>query len=79
MPLTTVPGDASNFERFPACSLESMPGVLRAISQRKYGYQPEPGSDPCASRARLFFRNRGTPLTKTSSDHRTDGYLFPNF
>ncbi|BGP58686.1 Cytochrome c oxidase subunit 1 [Rhodotorula sphaerocarpa] len=46
VPLTTVPGDASNFERFPACSLESMPGVLRAISQRKYGYQPEPGSDP---------------------------------
>ncbi|GAA5988702.1 hypothetical protein JCM10908_003682 [Rhodotorula pacifica] len=46
IPLTNTPGDASNFERFPACSLESMPGVMRSLSQRKFGFQPELGSDP---------------------------------
>lgn len=45
--MTNMPGDTSNFERFPACSLESMPGVLRAVTQRHYGYQPERASDPC--------------------------------
>ncbi|GAA5963531.1 hypothetical protein JCM8115_003400 [Rhodotorula mucilaginosa] len=46
IPVTNMPGDTSNFERFPACSLESMPGVLRAVTQRHYGYQPERASDP---------------------------------
>ncbi|GAA5878656.1 hypothetical protein JCM3774_000441 [Rhodotorula dairenensis] len=46
IPTTTIPGDTSNFERFPACKLESMPGVLRSVSQRKYGYPPEYGPDP---------------------------------
>lgn len=49
--MTNMPGDTSNFERFPACSLESMPGVLRAVTQRHYGYEPERASDPCKSSA----------------------------
>ncbi|GAA6055635.1 hypothetical protein JCM3770_003390, partial [Rhodotorula araucariae] len=46
IPLTTSPGDASNYERYPATQLESLPGVLRALSQRKYGFSPEVGPDP---------------------------------
>jgi hypothetical protein len=49
IPLTSVPGDCSNFERFPQTSIEAMPGVLRALSKRKYGFSPETGEDPCAS------------------------------
>ncbi|GAA5852113.1 hypothetical protein JCM8547_000161 [Rhodosporidiobolus lusitaniae] len=46
IPLTSIPGDCSNFERFPQTSIESMPGVLRAMSKRKYGFEPERGEDP---------------------------------
>ncbi|GAA6016733.1 hypothetical protein JCM10207_000163 [Rhodosporidiobolus poonsookiae] len=45
IPLTAIPGDVSNFERFPQTSIESMPGVLRAMSKRKYGFEPERGED----------------------------------
>ncbi|GAA5986373.1 hypothetical protein JCM11641_005359 [Rhodosporidiobolus odoratus] len=45
IPLTSVPGDCSNFERFPQTSIETMPGVLRALSQRKYGFEAERGED----------------------------------
>ncbi|GAA5917391.1 hypothetical protein JCM8208_006472 [Rhodotorula glutinis] len=46
IPLTTNPGDVSNYERYPATAIETLPGVLRAISQRKYGFSPEKGPDP---------------------------------
>ncbi|BGP20952.1 hypothetical protein JCM10213_006668 [Rhodosporidiobolus nylandii] len=46
IPLTSTPGDCSNFERFPQTSIETMPGVLRALSKRKYGFEPERGEDP---------------------------------
>ncbi|GAA5831550.1 hypothetical protein JCM11251_000745 [Rhodosporidiobolus azoricus] len=46
IPHTSIPGDCSNFERFPQTSIETMPGVLRALSKRKYGFEPERGEDP---------------------------------
>ncbi|GAA6003985.1 cAMP-dependent protein kinase [Rhodotorula paludigena] len=46
IPLTSVPGDISHYERYPATPIESLPGVLRAISTRKYGFSPEMGPDP---------------------------------
>jgi len=46
IPLTHNPGDVSNYERYPATAIETLPGVLRAISQRKYGFSPEKGPDP---------------------------------
>ncbi|GAA6030574.1 hypothetical protein JCM8097_006215 [Rhodosporidiobolus ruineniae] len=45
IPHTSIPGDCSNFERFPQTSIEAMPGVLRALSKRKYGFEPERGED----------------------------------
>ncbi|GAA6005845.1 hypothetical protein JCM11491_004031 [Sporobolomyces phaffii] len=46
IPETQIPGDSSNFERFPVADLSTLPGVFRAMSQRKYGFSAPVGPDP---------------------------------
>ncbi|GAA5872882.1 hypothetical protein JCM16303_006864 [Sporobolomyces ruberrimus] len=46
IPLTHVPGDSSNFERFPVADVTTMPGIFRAMSHRKYGFSAPVGPDP---------------------------------
>ncbi|GAA5958760.1 hypothetical protein JCM3765_006027 [Sporobolomyces pararoseus] len=46
IPVTHIPGDSSNFERFPVADLSTLPGVFRAMSQRKYGFSAPVGPDP---------------------------------
>ncbi|GAA5913063.1 uncharacterized protein JCM6883_000505 [Sporobolomyces salmoneus] len=46
IPFTHTPGDSSNFERFPLADLTTLPGVFRAMSERKYGFSAPVGPDP---------------------------------
>ncbi|GAA6063530.1 hypothetical protein JCM10212_006703 [Sporobolomyces blumeae] len=46
IPLTHIPGDSSNFERFPVTDPTTMPGIFRAMSERKYGFAAPMGPDP---------------------------------
>lgn len=47
VPLTHIPGDSSNFERFPVADPTTMPGIFRAMSERKYGFSAPIGPDTC--------------------------------
>ncbi|GAA5935726.1 cAMP-dependent protein kinase [Sporobolomyces koalae] len=46
IPETHIPGDSSNFERFPVADLSTLPGIFRAMSERKYGSSAPVGPDP---------------------------------
>lgn len=49
IPHTSTPGDTSNFEHYPACPLETLPGVVRAHHARQMGVpasELESGPDP---------------------------------
>lgn len=41
IPLSTSPSDTSNFERYPPCPIETLPGVFRAQRARQYGVSPD--------------------------------------